>query len=52
MNADATNPKIPVMFSAKRTFVLLGLFYSGLLPFWPLKEQYLEIPLLTGADYR
>eukprot|EP01043_Picozoa_sp_COSAG02_P053085 COSAG02_NODE_5814_length_4019_cov_2.276786_2_plen_360_part_00 len=46
----ATNPDIPVMFSARRTFVLLGLFYSGLLPFVPIKETYLEIPLLTKSD--
>jgi hypothetical protein len=32
----AANPEIPVMFSAKRTFVLMGLFYTGLLPFVPM----------------
>lgn len=32
----AANPNIPVMFSARRTFVLLGLFYTGLLPFIPM----------------
>ncbi|XP_034147468.1 lysophospholipase D GDPD1-like [Esox lucius] len=28
-----------------RVFMLLGLFYTGLLPFVPLKEQFLEIPM-------
>ena len=32
----AANPTIPVMFSARRTVMLLGLFYSGLLPFVPM----------------
>ncbi|XP_010869595.1 lysophospholipase D GDPD1 isoform X1 [Esox lucius] len=39
------NPRIPVLFSMPRVFMLLGLFYSGLLPFVPLKEQFLEIPM-------
>ncbi|XP_067102124.1 lysophospholipase D GDPD1 [Osmerus mordax] len=39
------NPRIPVLFSLPRVFMLLGLFYAGLLPFVPLKEQFLEIPM-------
>ena len=46
------DPSIPLLFSAKRSVVLLALFYSGLLPFVSLKESYLEIPLLTAADQR
>ena len=33
---SAANSNIPIMFSARRTFVLLGLFYTGLLPFIPM----------------
>uniref|UniRef100_A0A3B3Z166 GP-PDE domain-containing protein n=1 Tax=Poecilia mexicana TaxID=48701 RepID=A0A3B3Z166_9TELE len=39
------NPHIPVLFSFPRVLHLLGLFYTGLLPFMPLKEQFLEIPM-------
>ncbi|XP_029028389.1 lysophospholipase D GDPD1 [Betta splendens] len=39
------NPRIPVLFSFSRVLQLLGLFYTGLLPFVPLKEQFLEIPM-------
>ncbi|KAJ8414509.1 hypothetical protein AAFF_G00037110 [Aldrovandia affinis] len=39
------NPKIPILFSLKRVLLLVGLFYSGLLPFVPLREQFLEIPM-------
>lgn len=39
------NPRIPVLFSFPRVLQLLGLFYTGLLPFVPLKEQFLEIPM-------
>ncbi|KTF91324.1 hypothetical protein cypCar_00017552 [Cyprinus carpio] len=35
------NPQIPVLFSLPRVLLLLGLFYTGLLPFVPLKEQLL-----------
>ncbi|KAL0973004.1 hypothetical protein UPYG_G00197590 [Umbra pygmaea] len=41
------NPHIPVLFSFRRVILLLGLFYTGLLPFVPLKEQFLEIPMLS-----
>ncbi|XP_034024068.1 lysophospholipase D GDPD1 [Thalassophryne amazonica] len=39
------NPRIPVLFSFPRVLQLLCLFYTGLLPFIPLKEQFLEIPM-------
>lgn len=39
------NPRIPVLFSMPRVLLLVGLFYTGLLPFFPLKEQFLEIPM-------
>ncbi|KAM3875481.1 lysophospholipase D GDPD1 [Diretmus argenteus] len=39
------NPCIPLLFSVTRVLQLLGLFYTGLLPFVPLKEQFLEIPM-------
>ncbi|XP_051521767.1 lysophospholipase D GDPD1-like isoform X3 [Myxocyprinus asiaticus] len=39
------NPRIPLLFSLHRVLLLLGLFYTGLLPFVPLKEQFLEIPM-------
>ncbi|XP_077468198.1 lysophospholipase D GDPD1 [Stigmatopora argus] len=39
------NPRIPVLFSFPRVLQLLGFFYTGLLPFVPLKEQFLEIPM-------
>ncbi|KAM9733936.1 lysophospholipase D GDPD1 [Menidia menidia] len=39
------NPHIPVLFSLPKVLQLLGLFYTGLLPFVPLKEQFLEIPM-------
>uniref|UniRef100_A0A3Q2Z1B8 Glycerophosphodiester phosphodiesterase domain containing 1 n=1 Tax=Hippocampus comes TaxID=109280 RepID=A0A3Q2Z1B8_HIPCM len=39
------NPRIPVLFSFPRVLQLLCLFYTGLLPFVPLKEQFLEIPM-------
>lgn len=37
------NPDIPVFFSIRRVLVLLLWFYTGLLPFIPLKEAALEI---------
>lgn len=39
------NPRIPILFSLKRVLMLVGLFYTGLLPFVPLREQFLEIPM-------
>ncbi|MBN3325410.1 GDPD1 Lysophospholipase, partial [Atractosteus spatula] len=39
------NPRIPILFSLQRVLLLVGLFYTGLLPFVPLREQFLEIPM-------
>ncbi|XP_066518612.1 lysophospholipase D GDPD1 isoform X2 [Hoplias malabaricus] len=44
-NSSNQNPQIPVLFSLPRVLLLVGLFYTGLLPFIPLKEQFLEIPM-------
>eukprot|EP00062_Callorhinchus_milii_P020252 gi/632975748/ref/XP_007904400.1/ PREDICTED: glycerophosphodiester phosphodiesterase domain-containing protein 1 [Callorhinchus milii] len=40
-----TNSTIPILFSLQRVLLLVGLFYTGLLPFYPLREQFLEIPM-------
>jgi len=39
------NPNIGLLFSAPRIVGLLFLFYTGLLPFFPLRETHLEIPM-------
>ncbi|XP_039612800.1 lysophospholipase D GDPD1 isoform X2 [Polypterus senegalus] len=39
------NSQIPLLFSLHRVLLLVGLFYTGLLPFVPLREQFLEIPM-------
>ncbi|XP_032901674.1 lysophospholipase D GDPD1 [Amblyraja radiata] len=41
------NPNIPLLFSLQKVLLLVGLFYTGLLPFVPLREQFLEIPMPT-----
>lgn len=38
-----TNPNVPLIFSMRRVAVLILLFYTGLLPFVPIKESLLEI---------
>jgi len=37
------NPNVEAYFSLKGCVKLLVLMFTGLLPFWPLKESYLEI---------
>ncbi|CAG2257883.1 GDE4_7 [Mytilus edulis] len=37
------NPDIPLIFSMQRVIMLLVLFYTGLLPFVPIKESLLEV---------
>ncbi|XP_014271958.1 lysophospholipase D GDPD1 isoform X1 [Halyomorpha halys] len=37
------NPKVNLLFSLRRVFELVLLFYTGLLPFVPLRETHLEI---------
>ncbi|KAJ8312073.1 hypothetical protein KUTeg_009446, partial [Tegillarca granosa] len=44
------NPDIPLIFSMKRVMFTLFLFYSGLLPFIPLKESLLEIIMPNISD--
>ncbi|GIY37110.1 lysophospholipase D GDPD1 [Caerostris darwini] len=39
------NPQIPLYFSARRVLLLVFLTYNGLLPFIPLKESCLELPM-------
>ncbi|XP_010175138.2 lysophospholipase D GDPD1 [Antrostomus carolinensis] len=39
------NADIPIIFCSQRVLLLLGLFYTGLLPFIPFKEEFLEIPM-------
>lgn len=38
-------PNVPILFSIQRIIATMVLFYTGLLPFIPLKEQFFEIPL-------
>ncbi|XP_072044481.1 lysophospholipase D GDPD1-like [Amphiura filiformis] len=40
-------PDIPLCFSMQSVVKTVLLFYSGLLPFFPLKETFLEIPIGT-----
>ncbi|XP_058020065.1 lysophospholipase D GDPD1 isoform X1 [Ahaetulla prasina] len=39
------NCHIPILFCLRRVLLLLGLFYTGLLPFFPIMEDFLEIPM-------
>ncbi|XP_015684404.1 lysophospholipase D GDPD1, partial [Protobothrops mucrosquamatus] len=39
------NSHIPILFCLRRVLLLLGLFYTGLLPFFPITEDFLEIPM-------
>uniref|UniRef100_A0AAY4DGU7 GP-PDE domain-containing protein n=1 Tax=Denticeps clupeoides TaxID=299321 RepID=A0AAY4DGU7_9TELE len=41
------NPRMPYMFSYRRGFLLLLLFYTGLLPFVPLGESLLQCYLFS-----
>jgi len=43
----ARNPNIPLFFSGKQTLFLALKYMSGLLPFLPIKESFLEVPLFT-----
>lgn len=42
-----TNPDIGLFFSFREFFMLLLLFFTGLLPFVSLKETHLELPMLS-----
>lgn len=37
------NPNMPILFSMSRVIQLLVFFYTGLLPFVPMKESFYEI---------
>ncbi|XP_073472626.1 lysophospholipase D GDPD1 isoform X3 [Aquarana catesbeiana] len=39
------NCDIPLLFCFQRVLLLVGLFYTGLLPFVPIREQFLEVPM-------
>lgn len=39
------NSEIPILFSLQRVLLVLGLFFTGLLPFVPIREQFFEIPM-------
>lgn len=39
------NPDVCVFFSGRRAALLILWFYTGLLPFIPLKESFFEVPL-------
>lgn len=39
------NSDIATIFCAQRVLLLLGLFYTGLLPFVPFQEEFFEIPM-------
>uniref|UniRef100_A0A8C5KCM6 Glycerophosphodiester phosphodiesterase domain containing 1 n=1 Tax=Jaculus jaculus TaxID=51337 RepID=A0A8C5KCM6_JACJA len=39
------NSAIPILFSLQRVLLILGLFFTGLLPFVPIREQFFEIPM-------
>jgi len=39
-------PEIPLIIGLKPLVKIIILFYLGLLPFFPIKETYLEIPML------
>ncbi|XP_013918926.1 PREDICTED: glycerophosphodiester phosphodiesterase domain-containing protein 3-like [Thamnophis sirtalis] len=47
------NKDMPYTFSAKRGLLMLGLWYLGLLPFFPLKESFLEfvLPSIINRTY-
>ncbi|KAL4686913.1 hypothetical protein H8959_019041 [Pygathrix nigripes] len=42
---NITNSDIPILFSLQRVLLILGLFFTGLLPFVPIREQFFEIPM-------
>jgi len=41
------SPDTGLLFSLRRVLVLLVLYYTGLLPFVPLRETHLEIPMIS-----
>lgn len=49
--AYALDPSVPLFFSGKQVLLLHLKYYSGLLPFMPLRERMLDIPLITPQLY-
>ncbi len=43
----SVNPRIGILVSLKRVLKILLLFYTGLLPFLPVWETHLEIPMIS-----
>ncbi|XP_063286925.1 lysophospholipase D GDPD3 [Pelobates fuscus] len=50
---QAENPDMPIMFTPRRGLILLLLYYTGLLPFVPLRESVVEtyMPSLINRTY-
>uniref|UniRef100_A0A8C5QR22 Glycerophosphodiester phosphodiesterase domain containing 3 n=1 Tax=Leptobrachium leishanense TaxID=445787 RepID=A0A8C5QR22_9ANUR len=50
---QAENPDMPIMFTPRRGVILLLLYYSGLLPFVPLRESVVEtyMPSIINRTY-
>lgn len=39
------NPNIPIFFSIRRVLITVLAFWTGLLPFMPIKEQVFSVPM-------
>uniref|UniRef100_A0A8C1HWW4 Glycerophosphodiester phosphodiesterase domain containing 3a n=2 Tax=Cyprinus carpio TaxID=7962 RepID=A0A8C1HWW4_CYPCA len=52
-NCCKTNSSMPYMFTVKRGLMLLLLYYTGLLPFVPLGESFLQfyLPQIINREY-
>uniref|UniRef100_A0A8C2FS13 Glycerophosphodiester phosphodiesterase domain containing 3a n=1 Tax=Cyprinus carpio TaxID=7962 RepID=A0A8C2FS13_CYPCA len=52
-NCRKTNSSMPYMFTVKRGLMLLLLYYTGLLPFVPLGESFLQfyLPQIINREY-
>jgi len=46
------DPEIPVLFSLSGVLKVVLLHYTGLLPFVPLKESFLEIPMYEKSPWQ
>jgi len=45
------DPNVPLIFSMKRVVLLILSYYTGLLPFLPIKESFLEIPMFATVPF-
>jgi len=52
LKAFNKGPEIPLLFSAKAIAKLLLYYYTGLLPFIPLRQSFLEIPVFTPESVK